>query len=141
MRPPGRGRVGLGARGIARFAASCGIGGPPSLLRQALAPWLTSAAMLLLPLYVASLLLAVLGVIVAAAVPSAGRLLASVAAFFTTLGNAVSSATGAEGESRGAFIVSVLFLPFLLVMWSHGRSGGSHAPSAGVTAAEQADAA
>src|SRR5688572_10292047 len=107
MRPPERGRVVLGALGIALFAAICGIGGPPSLLRQDLAPWLKSAAMMLLPLYMASLLVAVIGVIVAAAVPSAGRLLASVAAFFTTLGNAVSSATGAEGESRGAFIVSV----------------------------------
>jgi hypothetical protein len=141
MPPADLGRVVLGALGIALFAAFCGVGGPPSLLRQDLPLWLKSAALVLLPLYMASFLIAVVGVVVAAAVPSTGRLIACVAAFLTSLGNVVSSIIGAEGESRGAFVVSMLFLPFVLVMWSHSRNRGPHAPSTGRTAAEQADAA
>jgi len=112
-----RGRVLLGAVGTAVLATLCGIGGPPSVLRQDLPSWLQFAAVYLLAVYLVGMFVALVGVVVAAAIPRIGRLFATGAAVLTTLGNAMSSVVGDSGEARGALVFSLFLLPFVLVMW------------------------
>jgi len=112
------GRVLLGTVGIAVLATLCGIGGPPSILRQGLPPWLRHSAQYLIAVYVGGLLFAVVAVFAAAVVPRIGRLFGTGAAILTTLGNVLSALVGSGGEGRGAALFSLLLVPFVLLMWA-----------------------
>ena len=112
-----RDRVVLGTMGIAALALLSGVGGPPSIFRQDLHPWIKYSAQYLLALYLGGLSVAVVAVIVAVATPRIGRLVGTGAATLTTLGNALSALVGSGGEARGAAFFSLFLLPFLLLMW------------------------
>lgn len=115
-----RGRVVLGSLGVVTLAMLSGIGGPPSEFCQGLPPLVDTAGHYLLHIYLGALFVGLVGLVAAALVPAAGRVISTVAVALTTAGNLLSALIGSGGEGRGALIVLVFLLPFVLLMWVRG---------------------
>jgi hypothetical protein len=109
--------VALASLFLSLLSVVSAIGGPPSYFRQDVHVLLEVAVGYLLLTYGLGVALTGLGFLFSILSARVGRLVTVAGVAFTTLGNVLSALIGAGNETRGAVVLLLLSVPFLLYMW------------------------
>ena len=132
-------RVLVGCLAVFVLAVLAGVGGPPSGFKPQVPPLIAFLGRNILEIYAAGALVAAVSIVAGLASGRAGRIAATAAYAFTTLGNIVSWAIASEKEGQLGLAVffAVVSVPFLLLMWWPERAAGEDDTGADVGSAAQ----